>query len=120
MIHYGRKVYLIGSLLFFTPQNIGFQFAKKLYPIWTTYIFYRLGRKFTMVAGTVIAVIINIIQSFSINYPMFLALEICASTIFSGVYAATFILGNNIIVIYQLFLVNIRKLKTVIRLRTFS
>lgn len=61
--------------------------------------FYRFGRKFKMIIGSVLAAITFTLQSLSINYPMFLVLEIVSSTVFSGVYSATFVLGKSNLVI---------------------
>uniref|UniRef100_A0A2S2R819 Solute carrier family 22 member 21 n=1 Tax=Sipha flava TaxID=143950 RepID=A0A2S2R819_9HEMI len=61
-------------------------------PVWGI-VSDKFGRKFTMVFGTVMAALTYIVQSFSTCYPMFLILELVCSIFFSGVFAATFILG---------------------------
>lgn len=62
----------------------------------TTFGLCRFGRKFTMVFSAVLSATISIIQSFSTNYVVFLVLELMSSTVSSGMYAATFVLGMNI------------------------
>jgi len=57
---------------------------------------YRFGRKFAMVFCAVTSAIICIIQSFSVNYQMFLILELLSSIVSSGIYTVTFVLGKNI------------------------
>ncbi|VVC31714.1 Hypothetical protein CINCED_3A024130 [Cinara cedri] len=57
----------------------------------------KFGRKFTMVVGSVLTAMIYIVQSFSVSYPMFLVLEVLSSSIFSGVYGATFILAMELV-----------------------
>lgn len=58
--------------------------------------FNRFGRKFAMLFCAVTSAVICIGQSFSVNYPMFLVLELLSSTISSGIYTVTFVLGNGI------------------------
>lgn len=60
----------------------------------STQRFHRFGRKFTMVFCAVTSAVLSIGQSFSVNYPMFLILELLSSTVSSGIYTVTFVLGN--------------------------
>jgi len=57
---------------------------------------FRFGRKFAMVFCSVTSAMIAIIQSFSVNYQMFLIFELLASIVSSGIYSVTFVLGKNI------------------------
>jgi len=66
-------------------------------------VIFRFGRKFAMVFCAVTSAIISIIQSFSVNYQMFLVLELLTSIVSSGVYTVTFVLGKNISYKYSKF-----------------
>ncbi|XP_025207592.1 solute carrier family 22 member 5-like [Melanaphis sacchari] len=57
----------------------------------------KFGRKFAMVFCAVTSAIICIIQSFSVNYQMFLVLELLSSIISSGVYTVTIILAMELV-----------------------
>jgi len=64
---------------------------------------FRFGRKFGMVFCAVTSAILSIIQSFSVNYQMFLVFELLTSIVSSGVYTVTFVLGKNIFHKYSTF-----------------
>ncbi|XP_055693803.1 solute carrier family 22 member 3-like [Lutzomyia longipalpis] len=53
----------------------------------------RYGRKTALIIGTVICGIFGIIKSFSVNYPMFLSLELLEMALGSGAYSACFVYG---------------------------
>lgn len=59
-----------------------------------TLVLYRFGRKFAMIFGSVMSAALCIVQSFSINFPMFLAFEFLSSVISCGVYTVSFVLGK--------------------------
>ncbi|VVC31716.1 Hypothetical protein CINCED_3A018320 [Cinara cedri] len=53
----------------------------------------RFGRKFAMIFCAATSAALSIAQSFSINYTMFWFLELLSSSISSGIYTVTFVLG---------------------------
>ncbi|GAB0089510.1 hypothetical protein DMENIID0001_040640 [Sergentomyia squamirostris] len=78
------KLSLVGTI-----NNIG-QFIAL--PI-TGFFSDRYGRKSALVAGIMISGVFGIIKSFSVNYPMFLTLELLESALGSGSYSACFVFG---------------------------
>ncbi|MBO8666572.1 MFS transporter, partial [Staphylococcus aureus] len=57
----------------------------------------KFGRKFAMVFCAVTSAIISIIQSFPVNYQMFLVLELLTSIVSSGIYTVTFVLAMELV-----------------------
>lgn len=54
----------------------------------------RFGRKSTMIFGAVGSAALCLVQSLSVNFSMFLTLELLSSLVSSGVYMITFVLGK--------------------------
>lgn len=106
------KGILADKYVYFTPysnRTTEFYIYEVIYPTlhvkynyWTYHTvlkyheYYRFGRKFSMIFGAVTSAVLSLIQSFSINYPMFLTLELLSAMLSSGIYTATFVLGVNI------------------------
>ncbi|XP_059608122.1 solute carrier family 22 member 3-like [Phlebotomus argentipes] len=78
------KMSLVGTI-----NNVG-QFIAL--PI-TGFISDRFGRKTALTVGTIISGVFGIIKSFSVNYPMFLTVELLESGLGSGAYSACFVYG---------------------------
>lgn len=78
------KVSLVGTM-----NNVG-QFIAL--PI-TGFFSDRYGRKTALIVGTMISGVFGMIKSFSVNYPMFLTMELLESALGSGAYSACFVFG---------------------------
>ncbi|XP_027853755.2 solute carrier family 22 member 21-like isoform X2 [Aphis gossypii] len=57
----------------------------------------KYGRKFILIIGSVLSAILGTLRSFSTNYYTFLLFELLDSIASSGVYAATFVLGLELV-----------------------
>ncbi|KYQ53258.1 Solute carrier family 22 member 4 [Trachymyrmex zeteki] len=78
------KLALVGTIQH-TGQFVGLMFAG--------YLSDRFGRRTILTVATSLSGVSGLIQSFSVNYWMFLTLEFVNATIVAGIYAAGFILG---------------------------
>jgi len=89
-----KKKYPVKETLLYCATD---QFSPSIYYIVKNVLiltnFFRYGRKFTMVFCAAISAALCIIQSFSTSYLMFMILELLSSTVSSGIYTVTFILG---------------------------
>ncbi|XP_018362951.1 PREDICTED: organic cation transporter protein-like isoform X2 [Trachymyrmex cornetzi] len=78
------KLTLVGTIQH-TGQFVGLMFSG--------YISDRYGRRTILMVATSLSGISGLIQSFSVNYWMFLTFEFVNATIVAGIYSAGFILG---------------------------
>lgn len=61
------------------------------------YIFFRYGRKFRMLSGLLISIVMGLSRSISSSYLSFLFFEFLDTALGSGAFACAFILGKGIL-----------------------
>ncbi|CAG9787563.1 unnamed protein product [Diatraea saccharalis] len=63
----------------------------------TGYVSDRFGRRVALIISVFNMAVIGIIRSFSVNYPMYLAMQILQTTLGAGIYSTAYIIGAEMV-----------------------